>query len=110
MLCIQYLQICGRVLMASEQVLMSRLRVLMSRPPVRVASRQVLMRYELTISSLRATAPSGLRIARLRLAGGGGLEDLLDPDAQVVAHDDQVSGGESGAPQEQIDRLADLAV
>jgi len=50
MLCIQYLQICGRVLMASEQVLMSRLCVLMSRPPVPVASRQVVIGYESTLS------------------------------------------------------------
>jgi hypothetical protein len=50
MLIIKYLSIYGCVRMASEQVLMSRLRVLMSRPPVRVASRQVLMRYELTRS------------------------------------------------------------
>jgi len=46
MLCTQYLQICGRVLMASERVLVSRLCVLMSRPPVRVASQQVLIGYE----------------------------------------------------------------
>jgi len=48
MLCIQYLKIYGRVLMASERVPVASWRVLMSRPPVPVASRQVLMRYELT--------------------------------------------------------------
>jgi len=46
MLCIQYLQIYRRVVMASEQVLVASRRVLMSRLPVPVASREVLMRYE----------------------------------------------------------------
>ena len=46
MLCIQYLQICGRVLTASEQVPVASKRVQVASELVPVASRQVLIGCE----------------------------------------------------------------